>query len=557
MKNIQEIEKIVDKKCSELSIWSYPAHITLTTLYNLIYELFFSDNVDRLTDRFKAERIMSYLSGVSSHLSKCDGSVIKIDEKSSIQFSEDMKADIQSIIEYGQFCTIMDRMHKGEFFEKNSDGHILLHLKDEEAFALEAQDILISELSLPHFLQPKHVFDHDYAFRLGSGKAHFEPEKVAKQVHLQRIAFARFDNDIEYIGDFSDVIRGVSDEDFRSLKLSAIAFALYIRSVSRLLEEAIRTGVISGPKANSKLIFWKAPCLKRSDVLTVLAKAASVTIETATAFVDSFSMAIGGDCPPWVKSGYFPPFQYLGERTIFSPAVLLAMMNNRNAIYLCSKNNEEVFHNVVSERMEPKLIEDFLLQIPPDSGWVCETSIKFPGSEIDLVCFHPQLNLALQIQAKGSIAPEGAVLVRNFEGRCEEGVIQLRKFDALPKEEKMQLLQRKVPTINSDTIVVPCLLARGSFGRPDFLQRNRDIMFLNPFLASKIFADGEFDWTDPVGAMRNFGLQLSKHVDCVSNREKFQVFQYEIYVEMPLWDRKKLNSMIVSTTLSQMIRRAR
>ncbi len=557
MRSIGEIEEIADAKISELTIWSHPAHITLSAIYNIIYDLFFSEGADSLIHRFKAERIASYLSGVAPYIMKCDDSILKIDEERAIRFDEEMKFDLRSVIEYAQFCTIMDRLHKGEFCEGVLDGNIFLKFADKEAFEVEAQDVLISELSLPHFLHPKQVFDLSHAFRLGSGETHFEPNKVAEQVRAQRCELERFDNDIEYIGDFSDVVEGIPDADYRALKLSAMALALYIRSVSRLLQEAIHRGVLSGAKFNSRLIFWKAPCLKRMDLAHILAKAASVTTDSAKVFVDNFSLTIGCECPNWIKSGYFPPFQHLGERTIFSPAVLLVMMTNRNGIYICSKKNEKVFHDVISERMEPKLIDDFLSTVPLDSGWDCGKSVDFPGGEIDLVLFHTGLNIALQIQAKGSIAPEGAVLVRNFESRCEEGVRQLRRFDALSEKDKIAALRSKIPAVNSETLIIPCLLARGSFGRPEFLRRNRDILFINPFLAKKVFVDDRFDWANPIEAMSRFREQLFRHVNCVSSHEKFAIFENEVRVEMPVWDRKKLNDVKVSTTLSLMKARFR
>lgn len=557
MSSVREIEEIADEKISELVIWSRPAHITLSVIYNLIYELFFSEEADGLIHRFKAERIMSYLSGVAPYIAKCDDSILKIGEARANRFGEEMSLDIRSIIEYGQFCTIMDRVHKGEFCERSSGDKIFLNFSDKDAFKAEAQDVLISELSLPHSLQPQQVFDLRHAFRLGSGETHFEPTKVAEQVRAQRRELERFDNDIDYVGDFSDVVEGISDNDYRALKLSSMAFALYIRSVSRLLQEEIRRGVLSGAKVNSRLLFWKAPCLNRSDLLDMLAKAASVTAETAKAFVDNFSLTIGCESPSWIRSGYFPPFQNLGERVIFSPAILLAMMTNRNAIYICSKKNEKVFHSVVSKRMEPKLIDDFLSEVPRDSAWKCSKSVAFPGGEIDLVLFHPVLNIALQIQAKGSIAPEGAVLVRNFESRCEEGVRQLRRFEALSEEEKISALRNRVRAVNSETFIVPCLLARSSFGRPEFLQRNSDILFVNPFLANKIFVDDGFDWANPIEAMSLLKDEIARQVECVSSHEKFAIFEHEIHVEMPTWDRKKLNDMKVSTTLSLMKTKSR
>lgn len=549
MKAIKEIEKVADRRITELDIWSRPAHVIISTIYNLLYELFYSENGDSLTHRFKAERIVSYLSGISPYLSKCSDAVVKIRAEDAAQVNEEIKVDIRSIIEYGQICTVMDRVHKGEFCETISDGQVSLHFKDEEAFSFEAEDVLISELSLPHFLQPKNVIDLSYVFRLGSGEAHFEPAKVAKLVADQRKELGINDNDIEYLDDFSDVVLGVSNEDYRSLKSSVLAFAIFIESVSKLLQEAIQRGILSGAKVNSNLIFWRAPCLKRSDLISVLAKSASVAPEIACAFVDNFSMTVGKECPRWVKGGYFPPFQVLGERVILSPVVLLVMVSNRNAIYVCSKKNEKIFHNVVSQRMEPKLVKDFVSQLPNDGGWEYKGSIDFPGGEIDLVCFHAGLNLALQIQAKGSIAPEGAVLVRNFESRCEEGVDQLRRFEAIPRDEQLDLLGRKFPAINKDTVVVPCLLARGSFGRPEFLQRNSDILFLNPFLAKGIFSDDKFDWSDPARAMGNFRSGLVQHVDCVSNLEKFSIFEHEVHVELPIWDRSKLNELKIASTL--------
>lgn len=550
MKSIKEVEKIADSEISRLNIWSQPAHMTLSTIYNLIYELFFSEDADNLTHRFKAEKIMSYLPGVAPYITKCDDSIVKIDAERSIRFSEEMNFDITKVIEYGQFCTIMERVHKGDFSEEVSEDRVFLNFAGKEAFQAEAQDVLISELSLPNFVSPKQVFNLKYAFSLGSGETHFEPRNVAEQVRAQRLELEKLDNDIEYVKDFSNVIEGLADGDYRALKFSAMAFALFIRSVSRILQEAIQRGLLSGSKANSQLIFWKAPCLRRRDLVDVLAKAASVEKESARVFVENFSLTIGTDCPVWVRNGYFPPFQNLGDRVVFSPAVLLVMLSNRNSIFVCSKKNDTTFHNIVSKGMEPKLVDDFLTELPPGGDWEVSRSVNFPGGEIDLVLFHSELNIVLQIQAKGSIAPEGAVLVRNFESRCEEGVRQLRRFEALPQEVKISILKSKFPLVDFGTLIVPCLLARGSFGRPSFLLSNEDILFINPFLARKAFANGGFDWKNPIEAIASVKAELIKSVDCVASREKFSVFEYEFDVEMPVWDRNKLNEAKMSAARS-------
>ena len=84
--------------------------------------------------------------------------------------------------------------------------------------------------------------------------------------------------------------------------------------------------------------------------------------------------------------------------------------------------------------------------MPEKNGWIFEKSVNFSGGEIDVVGYNEKLNIALQIQAKRSIAPEGAVLVRNFESRCLEGIAQLEKFENLSSEKATKALKERFPT---------------------------------------------------------------------------------------------------------------
>lgn len=553
MDTIKQIEAEADKRILELEIWKRPAHLILSALNNVIYELFFFDGQDSLDNRYKAERMISYLAGVAPYLSQCSGEVLKISQAKLVEFSDEMKGDMRHVIEYGQFCTIMDRVHKGDFTEDSSGDRVRLNFGGPESFDLEAKDVLISELSLPHFLQPKQVFDPIYTLELGSGSVFLDPRKVAQQVIAQRKEVGKNEADIEYVADFSNVISDLTSNEYKSLKSSIISLALYCRSVARLLLEAVQGGLVSGERANSNLTFWKSPCLKESDVVLIISIVADVSIEKAETFIKTFTLTIGEKCPNWVKSGYFPPFQKVGDRLIFCPAILMVMMTNRNAIYLCAKTNEETFHGIVSAKMEPKLIEDFVLKIPGDKGWKTETAVDFPGGEIDLVCFNERLKLVLQVQAKGSISPEGAVLVRNFESRCKEGIEQLRRFEALGHEGMVESLQSRFPEMDSEIRIVPALLARGSFGRPEFLSQNKDVMFINPMLGEVIFSDENFDWRAPTESLATTATQILEDVDCKSNYEEFFVFDAVFDIELPHWNRAKLTKMMVRRTLGQII----
>jgi hypothetical protein len=73
-------------------------------------------------------------------------------------------------------------------------------------------------------------------------------------------------------------------------------------------------------------------------------------------------------------------------------------------------------------------------------------------------------NVALHIQAKGTIPPHGAKLTRNLESQILGGLNQLARLRDLPLREKDRIIGEAIQTEVANVEVVDVLLARSSFG---------------------------------------------------------------------------------------------
>lgn len=149
-----------------------------------------------------------------------------------------------------------------------------------------------------------------------------------------------------------------------------------------------------------------------------------------------------------ISKRFLPPFWDLGEMLYFCPGAAFASMSARNLLITVQNHppfaEKYKFHEQISDLFEPALLRRAKQHFEAN-GFDVVLEKKIPGTEIDLIAYCAKSNTLLTVQAKATLYPEGARMVRNLDGRISEGIEQLEKFDQLSNKEKIRVINDCFP----------------------------------------------------------------------------------------------------------------
>jgi hypothetical protein len=144
-----------------------------------------------------------------------------------------------------------------------------------------------------------------------------------------------------------------------------------------------------------------------------------------------------------ISRRFLPPFWNLGGTLYFSPGAAFMLMSTRNLLISLQNHapltKKYMFHQKISQLFEPALLQRAKLHFEAN-GIVVALEKKIRGTDIDMLAYCERSNVILIIQAKATLYPEGARMVRNLDGRIAEAIGQIAIFDALPPEEKKKII---------------------------------------------------------------------------------------------------------------------
>ena len=118
----------------------------------------------------------------------------------------------------------------------------------------------------------------------------------------------------------------------------------------------------------------------------------------------------------------------------------------------------------MSGYLEPTLLdqaEHILGTIP---GIVIARNVTWHSGEIDLLAYDPMANVALQIQAKSPLPPQGYRMTRRIETHTLKAVKQLGVFESESAQLKDQICSRAIGRKVSGVMWDSAVLSRSGFG---------------------------------------------------------------------------------------------
>ncbi len=184
--------------------------------------------------------------------------------------------------------------------------------------------------------------------------------------------------------------------------------------------------------------------------------------------------------------GFWPPFLRFDRAVLFSPHALRSMLSERNLLYALNKLDQARFDRLVSEHLEPALLDDVeaaLSAIPAarvarNFEWREGTE----AGEIDLLLADVATQTAIHLQAKAAVPPHGARMTQRVEDRTIEAIKQIEAFERLDSGVRDGICARAIKCQPIKLKWQSAILSRSCFGTDKAWARLGTTVPLNPTL---------------------------------------------------------------------------
>ncbi len=384
----------------------------------------------------------------------------------------------QSLIAYADFCSIAPFVHRGIFRSRIEHGNLILDHSTQAIRSIEECDIIISNLAIPFVVAHPDV-NSDWFDR----QTHILPSLDTGYMEILR-SFARWYEDRVYeIVPLSSqsmmTVYGFDEALFRKFVGACLAVSqLHISIADAMLRRsAADPDYGENSETGAEFREWIAPCLQKKALLDMLRQCSGLDPNQVSEIFELFSASPDRD---WGRGeGYCPPFVEIEGYVSFTPLAIRHSMSFRNVLYTSLHRDQEKFDSLISGHLEPRLIsvaKDYFEEL---TDYRLETNIRWSGGEIDIAVYDPARNIALVIEAKASLIPEGARMVQRTETRLLEGIDQIVRFRNLPASSIDSILSRSFNRSINQVAVHYGLLSWAGFGIAIWNQLT-DIAPLNP-----------------------------------------------------------------------------
>jgi hypothetical protein len=460
-------EEKADEAAAVLPLWNLPLRSVLSTLFLTADGLSVGGRFERVNppNQPHAEAILSRISYVTSLLSKCPLEIgADLNDALSIVGDSEARA-LRELVVYAHFSELMPEVRRGYYRVERVDEGFRLEHADATFASYEERDILVTELSRafnatpsPH---PRALFD-----RLIVAWPKVDPSFMgaiynAYQHYLKSLAEDELlpDNVLEVGFGFG-----------RNAFLRVRACLLAVSDLCIGMADAAERRALASRAPWKRRQYeqewaeWMAPLLKSNFVLGLIEGVTGVPNDDIDAVLRPFIMDAQASDFGNAGEGFLPPLVRIGEAFLFSPYGLRSMLPERNLLYVLNKRDRKTFDTVVSEHLEPKLLDQAVAVLDEVPSLIVEKNVAWKAGEIDLVAYDPDSNSALHVQAKAAIPPQGARMTQQVQKNTLKAVEQLDRFTSQPSEVRDAVCSRLAEHKVTDVHWTPVILSRSGLG---------------------------------------------------------------------------------------------
>jgi Holliday junction resolvase-like predicted endonuclease len=217
----------------------------------------------------------------------------------------------------------------------------------------------------------------------------------------------------------------------------------------------------------------------------------------------------------------------LADSFIFNGDLIRLFMLARNLLFVLNRVDRRRFDKLVSQEMEPQLIEQAEAVLARLPGIEIVRNHDWNDGEIDLLVYSPTENIALHVQVKAAIPPQGARMVQAIESRAREGLKQLARFGELEATRRDEVLSDALGHDVRDVAVMDVLLSRTSFGTSALWRDAGAVAFVNLLLLAEIVAGA-----DAKAPLADFDVRASTRLDEIVSLAKPKWVEREIDLDV-------------------------
>lgn len=466
-------ERSVDAAIVRMPLLQLPARALLAGLH---YSLFLGRNGKRFgwqVDPEQGNTIISRLGYALPLLRRLSAEPYGESADDAIGAFQEIDPDgsqLSRLLSYLHFSEFMPEVHRGRLvWERTGDRLRLRHRSD--AFALaEGHDITLSELALSFPLDLDTQIEHRF-IELAEGAPEVDWGLTARFIATNAYKYRHGLAEQDLVTEASiQHMLGMGRDRYLFIRSALLAFAEFCEK----LAITIHAGVFAkrfGEEKLSEGAEWASVNLDADFLHGLIAAASQSTVEEVERFLALYTIDYRPKKPlDWGGDGFFPPFARFETSYLFSPALALAFLQVRNALYAFAKKDKRTFDNDVSHELEPVLLRQAAALLRRSGDWVVEEDIAFPGGQIDLFVGAPDDDEVLLIQAKGNLPPQGARLTERLADRVREGVVQIENFDGLDCEAQRMVIEKTLGRAVKRLDVRQAVLVRSCFGDLEVLQ---------------------------------------------------------------------------------------
>ncbi len=407
---------------------------------------------------------------------------------------------------YGELCELAPFVHRGAYTVEGNASDIELKFRSEAFANSEIKDTLVANL-----FQPFTIHDPHFARAWFDAQVPNLPtvELAGHYKILQDLTawFIKHSYELSPLSEEAMLLAvGVGLKGFRQFSAACMAVGQFHMSMAdAVARRSIHDSVYGAtPNALEEQLEWLSPCYKIDYVQRQIAWLAGLELTNIKKLMAVY--ATSGE-KETRGEGFSPPFITSGETYFFSPLTIRHMMSSRNVLYSLAKQDQKLFNNVISTHMEPQLIKQASVYLSKLKDVVIRRNVIWDGGEIDILVYRPSENVALVIEAKGAIAPEGARMIYNMQSRINEGITQLRKFVSLPEAQRDAIFSQALGISVREVQCKKALLSWTGFGTDDVWSQFTDIAPLNIALLAEAIR------RDPTRLLMSFVQDILAIVD--------------------------------------------
>lgn len=439
-KELQTFESWADAEIAKLALWRQPIRTILSSIYLAADGHYVGGRFNRKGQRDDevGTAIITRMSYVLELFATCSRAIgADLDDAMSV-VDERFTVEMAQVLGYAHFSEIMPLAWRGFFVVDHEPPAFIFRHPDGDFVRHEENDILMSEMVLPHDLTPppypiQNCKKMIKAWPNLPGDSLIEVLKGALDHYLDNVFELPLLSDDAFAESFD-----FSRDDFVRTRAALMSYADFCLGMADAAEILAARAVTRPRRAmlQKEVGEWVAPLLKRNHIIGTAAGLSGVEPDKAESIIDRFTLDLDNLKHSGFGEGFFPPFLRLEDSLLFSPHAIKRLMPERNLLYYTLRTDQKRFDNVVSQHLEPALLDDAARYLAAQPNVEVKTNHNWEQGEIDLLAFHEPSNSALQLQAKAAVPPQGARMVAQVESRTREAADQISRFLELEPSAK-------------------------------------------------------------------------------------------------------------------------